>query len=125
MNFKSIYNYVVDLVNTNTVFRINDNELIAVVPLSHFLVDINNNKFNTRDDAIKYFSERIYPEYETKLNLIKDGDAEKIKNAHNRVKNMIYNFDEQQGQGLKILTPKQLTTRLPNFISSLKSRKQL
>ena len=79
--FKTIYNYVVDLVNNNTVFRINDIEVITTVLLSHFLGDINNNKLNTRDNAIKYFSERIYPEYETKLNLIKDGDAEKIKSA--------------------------------------------
>ena len=51
---------------------------------------------------IKYFSERIYPEYEPKLNIIKDGDPEEIKNAYNKVKSMIYNFDEQQGQSITI-----------------------
>ena len=95
--------------NNNKVFRINDSEVITSVPLIHFLGDINNNQFDTRDDAIKYFSERIYPEYESKLELIKDGYAEEIKNAYNKLKNKIYNFDEQQGRGLKILTPNQMT----------------
>ena len=111
-DFKSVYSYVVNLVNNSKVFRINDNEVITAIPLSVFLGDIDNNKFNTRDDAIKYFLERICSEYESKLSLIKDGDTEKIKNAYNRVKNMIYNFDEQQGQGLKILTSRQMLSRL-------------
>ena len=72
-NFKSIYDYVADLVNNNKVFRVNDNEVITAIPLSYFISDISNNKFNTRDNAIKYISERIYPEYESKLNLIKEG----------------------------------------------------
>ena len=54
-DFKSIYNYVAEFVNSNKVLRINNNEVITAVPLSHFLGDINNNKFNTRDDAIKHF----------------------------------------------------------------------
>ena len=113
--FKGIYNYVADLINNNTDFRINDNEII-----SRFLEDINNDKFNTRDDAIN-FSERIYREYESKLNLIKAGDAEIIKNTYNRVKNMIYNLGEKEGQGLKILSPKQMITRLPILLAQLKA----
>ena len=36
---------------------------------------------------------------------------------------MIYNFDEQQGQGLKILTPKQMITKLPILLAQLKAGK--
>ena len=49
-NFKNIYNYVVDLVNNNKVFRI-----ITLIPLGHFLEDINNDKFNTI-----YFQEQFF-----------------------------------------------------------------
>ena len=69
---------------------------------------------------MKYFSERIYPEYESKLNLIKDGDVEEIKDAYNRIKNMIYNLDEQEGRGLKILSPKQMITRSPILLAQSK-----
>ena len=120
-NFKDVYNYVVNLVNNNTVFRINDNEVITIIPLCRFLENIDNDKLNTTDDAIKYFSKRIYPEYESELNLVKDGGAEKIKNAYNRVKNMIYNLDEQEGQGLKILSPEQMITRFPILLAQLKA----
>ena len=54
-NFKDIYNYVVNLVNNNTAFRINNKEVITLISLVRILEDINNDKFNTRDDAIKYF----------------------------------------------------------------------
>ena len=54
-NFKDIYNYVVNLVNNNTAFRINNKEVITLISLARILEDINNDKFNTRDDAIKYF----------------------------------------------------------------------
>ena len=50
-DFKSVYNYVAGLINNNKVFRINDSEVITVASLGHFLGDLNNNKFNTRDDA--------------------------------------------------------------------------
>ena len=33
---------------------------------------------------------------------------------------MIYNLDEQEGQGLKILSPKQMITRFPNLLAQLK-----
>ena len=120
-DFKNIYNYVADLVNNEKVFRINDNEVITAIPLTNFITDINNDKFDTRNDAIEYFSKRIYPEYESKLNLMKDGGAEEIKSAYNRVKNMIYNPAEQQGQGVKILTPKQLITKLPFLLAQLQA----
>ena len=120
-DIKSIYKNVVDLVNNKKVFRINDNEVITAVPLTQFLDDSNNNKLNTRDEAIKYFLGRIYSEYESTLSLIKDGDVEEIKNPYNRVNNMIYKFDEKQGQELKILTPKQMIIRLPILLSQLKA----
>ena len=52
---------------------------------------------------------------------MKDGDAEEIKNAYNRVKNMVYNLDKQQGQGLKIITLKQMVIRLPILLAQLKA----
>ena len=76
-NIRRVYNFVADLLNNNKVFKIDDNEVITAVLLSHFLENFNKNKFNTRDDAIKYYSDRIYAEYESKLNLIKDDDAKK------------------------------------------------
>ena len=93
-DFKSIYNYVSDLVNNKKVCRINDNE---VIPLSNFIIDISNDKFDTRNDAIEYFSKRNHPDYESKLNLMKDGGDEEIKNVYNRVKNIIYNPAEERG----------------------------
>ena len=33
---------------------------------------------------------------------------------------MIYNLDEQEGQGLKILSPKQMITRFPILLAQLK-----
>ena len=44
-----------------------------------------------------------------------------MKNAYNRVKSMIYKLFEQKGQGLKILSPKQMITRLPTLLAQLKA----
>ena len=54
--FKDIYNYIVDLVDNNTVFRINNNEVITLIPLGRFLEDINN-------DYKKYYQKPHHVEY--------------------------------------------------------------
>ena len=122
--FKEIYNSVYALFNNNIVAKTNDHETITMIPLGYFLTDIINNRFHNRDDAVKYIAEDVYPKYGSKLESTKDNNGKKIRHASNKIKGIILKPGEsfnQQVQGIKILTPKQMIIRLPILLAQLKA----
>ena len=102
-----------------------------------FLQDILNGKFDSIEEARQFYSTNIYDKYEKNVR-----DNSKNSNAF---KNLMNTYDDvrkifikpyipsgpidqtdeestdQEGQVLKILTPKQMITRLPILLTQLKA----
>ena len=118
---------------------------IKLKDLEEFLEDILEGKINNRIDAAKELSKRIMADYEflEEYNPQRNSIGKEIKDFIKDAKDIVFGalspFEDdnttdippleteqeaaqiQQGQGLKILTPKQMITTLPILLAQLRA----
>ena len=99
--------------------------------------DLLNKKFNDREDAKEYYIKNAYDKYERRIRELDTKAVKKMVDAYKEVRKIFIKpsvptptddetsetESEQQGLGLKILTPKQIIIRLPNLLAQLKAGK--
>ena len=111
-------------------------------PVQHFLENIVNGEYNNREDARQWYVKAIFYDYEPKVRNVNSDNAKKMMNINDQVRKSFIipfpslTFDEQsdtdeqleseklteqEGQGLKILTPEQMLSRLPISLAQLKA----
>ena len=115
---------------------------IAYVRLQQFLQDILEGKFNDTREVKEYYSKNIYDKYDRKIRSLNTEASKKMTDVYQQVRKIfiIPSYDEtdeqpeiidmpeeaeesaeQEGEGVKILTPQQMLSRLPISLAQLKA----
>ena len=115
-----------------------DGKSISMIPVQHLLQKINNKEFKTREDALVFYASNIYDKYEMKVKSMKTKNAKEMGDMFNDVRKIFIKpskpsapvdqtddktdtEQKEQGQGLKILTRKQMIIRLQILLAQLKA----
>ena len=115
---------------------------IAYVRLQQFLQDILEGKFNNTREVKEYYSKNIYDKYDRKIRSLNTEASKKMTDVYQQVRKIFITPSygetdeqpeiidmpeeaeesaEQEGEGVKILTPQQMLSRLPISLAQLKA----
>ena len=127
-NFKSSLKDVKESYNVNFERK---NENIGLIEIRKIIKDLDSGKINSVDSLKGRYLKNISSDKESldKKNLLSDSKGDKLKKMFQDFEYALFRVfppgsDEnkkQNGQGLKILTPQQMITRLPILLAQLKA----
>ena len=145
--FSKVRDKIDNAVNKNIGPRVAGNK-VNYLHLQSFLQKILNKDFKNSDEAREYYAENIYKKYEKDVRDLNTAASKEMVDAYSEVRKIfikpkspvvtesdisdtdsesekldIATGEEQEGQGSKVMAPKQMLSTLAILLAQLKARK--